>query len=274
MNTADVLQQLADTQRAFDSVAAAYDGPLGNNPLVQRLRARTLAAVTRAVPPGGALLDLGCGTGLDAEWLGRRGYHVTAIDWSPQMVQRSRKRAREAGLEGMVAVEQLGIHQLEGLPEGAFDGAYSDLGSLNCVPDLAAAARSIALRLRPEGVLIASVIGRVCPWELGLFALRREWARARVRWATETVAVPLNGLTVWTRYYTPSEFRSAFSAAGFKTRSLRGLGLMVPPPFMLAFAQRHPRLVAGLQRIEDQVAGWPGMRRLGDHFLIVMQRNA
>lgn len=270
---ADVARQLADTQRAFDSVATAYDGPLGNNPLVQRLRARTLAAVTRTVPPGTALLDLGCGTGLDAVWLGQRGYRVTAIDWSPQMVRQSRERAERAGLDGVVAVQHLGIHQLGSLPADAFDGAYSDLGALNCVPDLAAAARSIAARLRPGGALIASVIGRVCPWELGLFALKRQWARAQVRWSTETVAVPLNGLPVWTRYYTPSEFRSAFSAA-FTVRSLRGLGLVVPPPYMLAFAQRHPRLLAGLQRIEDLVAGWPGLRRWGDHFLIVMQRNA
>src|SRR4029077_21239890 len=57
--------QVADTQRAFDEVAAGSGGPLGHNRLVQALRARTLAAVTRAVAPGASLLDLGCGTGLD-----------------------------------------------------------------------------------------------------------------------------------------------------------------------------------------------------------------
>ena len=30
--------QLLDTQRAFDSVAADYDGPKGNNALIQRMR--------------------------------------------------------------------------------------------------------------------------------------------------------------------------------------------------------------------------------------------
>jgi SAM-dependent methyltransferase len=269
MNT----RQLADTRQAFDSVAAVYDGPLGNNALVQRVRARTLAAVTRSVAPGAAVLDLGCGTGIDAAFLAQQGYLVTAIDWSPEMVRRTQERAIQAGLDGVLAVHHLGIHELDRLPVAGFDAAYSDLGSLNCVPDLAAAARSIAARLRPRGTLVASVIGRVCPWELALFAVKRQWRRARIRAAKGTVPVPLNGRTVWTAYYHPSEFRSAFESAGFALDSLRGLGLLVPPPYMLAFAQRHRRAVAVLQALEDRVAGWPGLREWGDHFLIVMQRR-
>jgi SAM-dependent methyltransferase len=270
MNT----RQLADTQRAFDEVAAGYDGPLGNNALVQGMRARTLAAVTRSMAPGAALLDLGCGTGLDAEALGRQGYRVTAIDWSGSMVRQTRERAERAGNNGIVAVHQVGIHELGRLPAGTFDGAYSNLGALNCVPDLGSAAALIAARLRPGGVLIASVIGRVCPWELAVFSRKRDWRRAAARWSKEPVAVPLNGGTVWTRYYSPSDFRSTFAAAGFSLRSLRTLGLLVPPPYALAFADRHPHLLAGLQVIEDRIAAWPGVRGWGDHFLIVMERRA
>ena len=270
MNT----QQLADTQRAFDEIAAGYDGPSGNNTLVQAVRARTLAAVTRSLAPGAALLDLGCGTGMDAVALGRQGYRVTAIDWSAKMVMRTRRRAGRAGNSGVVAVHQVGIQELGRLPAGTFDGAYSNLGALNCVPDLGSAAASIAARLRPGGVLIASVIGRVCPWELAIFSRKRDWRRAAARWSKEPVAVPLSGRTVWTRYYSPSEFRSTFAAAGFSLRSLRTLGLLVPPPYALAFADRHPRLVVRLQAIEDRIAAWPGVRGWGDHFLVVMERRA
>jgi SAM-dependent methyltransferase len=266
-------EQLIDTRSAFDSVAEAYDGPLGNNSLVQAVRARTLAEVRRRVPPGATLLDLGCGTGLDAAALAQEGYRVTAIDWSSEMVRRTQDRATRDGLELMLAVHQLGIHELDRLAIDDFDGAYSDLGSLNCVPDLAVAARAIGGHLRPRGTLIASVIGRVCPWELALFTAKRQGGQARRRAAKGAVPVPLNGRTVWTSYYSPAEFRSAFERAGFTLRSLRGLGLLAPPPYMDAFAQRHPHVVATLQALEDRVAGWPGLRGWGDHFLIVMQRH-
>lgn len=267
-------QQLADTRDAFDSVAAGYDGPLGNNALVQWMRARTLAAVTRSVASGATVLDLGCGTGLDAAFLAERGYRVTAIDWSPEMVRRTRDRAIRAGLAEVLVAHHLGIHELDRLPTADFDAAYSDLGSLNCVPDLAAAAHSIAGRLAPRAALVASVIGRVCPWEIALFARKGQWRRLRMRAAKGSVPVPLNGRTVWTSYYDPREFRSAFEGAGFALRSLRSLGLLVPPPYMVGFAQRHPRAVAMLEALEGRVAGWPGLRQWGDHFLIEMQRHA
>jgi len=265
---------LLDTQLAFDSVAADYDGPSGNNALIQHLRARTMAAVTAFVPPGSSVIDLGCGTGLDAAYLAEQGYCVTATDWSPEMVQRTQDRISRAGLTERVTVQHLGIHQLDQLSRSSFAAAYSDLGPLNCVPDLAAAAQLLAGVLQPGGLLIASVIGKICPWELALFAMKRDWPRARLRFERELVPAPLNGLTVWTRYYTPREFQFAFAAAGFKRVSLRALGLFVPPPYMLAFAERHPRLIDFLQRVEDRVADWPLLREWGDHFLIVMEKRA
>jgi 2-polyprenyl-3-methyl-5-hydroxy-6-metoxy-1,4-benzoquinol methylase len=114
-------ERLLETQRAFDSVAADYDGPRGNNELIQRMR-RTLWQVARSeFPIGARLLDLGCGTGLDAVELARTGYRVLATDWSPQMVARTHARALEAGMAANVEVRHLCIHQLDAL-EDAFDG--------------------------------------------------------------------------------------------------------------------------------------------------------
>ena len=263
----------ADTRLAFDSVAASYDGPSGNNALIQRLRAQTMAAVTREAMAGSALLDLGCGTGLDAAYLAGLGYQLTAIDWSPEMVRRTAQRAAAAGLGSHLVARHLGIQEMDQLPARSFDAAYSDLGPLNCVPDLPAAARALARVLRPGGKLIASVIGRFCPWELALFGLKGDWRRARLRFAAEMVPVPLNGQTVWTRYLSPREFAAAFAGAGFRLVGVRALSLLLPPPYMDAFAARHARLVAFLARLEDNVAGWPLLRGWGDHFLIVVQNE-
>jgi SAM-dependent methyltransferase len=266
-------EALVETRRAFDRVAETYDEENARNPVIRGMRRRTLEALTSRLAPGARLLDLGCGPGPDADELGRLGYEVLAIDWSSEMVEEASRRVRASGLEGRVEVRQLGIHELGRLEAGSFDGAYSDLGPLNCVPDLGAAASSIADRLKPGGFFVASIIGRICPWEIAIFGLRGDWKRLAVRFSRDFVPVPFYGRTVWTRYYKPSEAEGTFLRAGFERTALRSLGLLLPPPYLGGFAERHPSWMRRLENLEDRVASWPGLRQWGDHFLIVMRKR-
>jgi len=50
-------------------------------------------------PPYGPVLDLGCGSGIWAVELARRGWRVTGIDVVPKALRRARERIREAGVE-------------------------------------------------------------------------------------------------------------------------------------------------------------------------------
>jgi SAM-dependent methyltransferase len=262
---------LLETQRAFDRVAPTYDRANRANPLLSAMRETALATLLRYAPRGARILDLGCGPGTDAPALAAAGYEVTAIDWSPAMVEQA--SARAAAAAGRVTVWQLGIHELDRLQPLVFDAVWSNFGPLNCIPDLGRAACLIADRVASGGFVVASVIGRICPWELALYAARLDWSRLRVRFARGPVAVPLEGGTVWTQYYTPAAFARAFHEAGFQDVELRGLAVFMPPPYLEAFAIRHPTLISRLQRIDSVVGAWPGVRSLGDHFLIVLRKR-
>jgi SAM-dependent methyltransferase len=266
-------QQLRNTQDAFDSVAADYDGARGNNDLIQDMRGEMWRWLDATFSPGEHLIDLGCGTGLDAVHLARLGYRVTATDWSPLMVLRAGDRAAAQGVADRVRAINIGAHELDRLDEtGAYDGAYSNLGPLNCVPDLSNVSRECARLLMPGGRLVFTVIGRYCPWELAHYLRRGRWARAKVRFERQVVPVGMNNHTIWTRYYTPREFYHAFRPH-FTLEHYRGLCVFAPPPYLTWIRERCPRLYEQLWRIDRHVSGWPLIRGMGDHFLIVMRKR-
>ncbi len=262
-----------DTARAFDLVALEYDQTNRANPILEHMRRRSLAMLRRYAPPGAELLDLGCGPGTDQQELVASGYCVTAIDASPVMVREARRRADAAGGAHRPTVLCRSIEQLGKFQPASFDAAFSNFGPLNCVADLHDTARQLRLALRPGGVLVASVMGRVCPWEVALFLSRGQVGRAFVRFRRGLVGVPLKHGTVWTHYITPGAFARAFEAAGFAQRDLEGLGVVAPPPYMEAFASRNRGTVERLLAIDEVVGGWPLVRGMGDHFLIVLQRT-
>jgi len=265
--------QLLQTQLAFDSVAADYDGPRGNNELIQRMRLTLWDTVRDAVAPGSRLLDLGCGTGLDAVHFAGEGHEVMATDWSPQMVERTRARAIADDLQGRVEAEHLGVQQLGQLEgDATYDGIYSNFGPLNCAPDLIALSNQCARLLRPGGALVFSVIGRICPWEVAHYTLRGRFRRAVVRAARGDTPVGMNRHVIWTRYYLPREFYRSF-AGQFELSNYRALSLFVPPPYLVEFQRRHPAWCERLGRMDDRVGGWPLLRNMGDHFLIVMRKR-
>lgn len=262
---------LLDTRAAFDSVAADYDGPRGNNALIQRMRATTWRVFERRFARNARLIDLGCGTGIDAVHLARTGRTVIATDWSPRMIERTARRAAEAGVADRVLARAVGAQQLE-LLDGVHDGAYSNFGPLNCVPDLAQLSSQCRRLLRPGGLLIFTVIGRICPWEYLYYRWRRP-ERARVRAAVGPVAVGMNRHIIWTSYYRPREFYAPF-AQDFDLVEYRALSLFLPPPYLVHWHERHPRLLDWLGGLDDMTGGWPGLRNAGDHFLIVMRRKS
>lgn len=262
-----------ETARAFDAVAAEYDATNTRNPILRDMRRRSFEMLRRHVAPGSSVLDLGCGPGTDHDEMLRAGYRVTGIDASTEMVRQARQRSATLDPSVRPRVFRCAIESVASVPGSPFDAAFSNFGPLNCVSDFAHAAREIRTLLRPGGLLVASVVGRICPWEIALFLARGDRARAFIRFRRGLVAVPLKAGRVWTRYVTPGEFAAAFVAAGFRRRALHGVGVVAPPPYLEAFADRRPRLVWNLLQADAFVGRLPLLRSVGDHFLIVLERT-
>ena len=263
----------------FDFVAEHYDAEMAANPAMQYMRRVSLATLTAHFAPGAHVLEIGCGTGEEALALARHGVRVLATDPSARMLRIAQRKAAEAGLAGMIKTHQLAARELGVLVEegyeGALDGAYASFGPLNGEPDLRPVADALTRLIRPGGLFITSVMNRYYVLEALWHLLHGQPRQATRRWLGEASASISAGLLVTMRtwYHTPTAFARAFQPA-FRFIDCRALTLLLPPPYLAKLWHKHAAAVQCLQVWEERLAGrWP-FYALGDHFLMVLERNS
>ena len=189
------------------------------------VRLRTWDIFDRFVPPGGRVLDVGGGPGTHAAHLAGRGDDVTLIDPVPRHVARARARAHAWPADPDAAPFAVCQGDATRLP---FASAGVDrvvlMGPLYHLVERAGrlAALAEARRvLRPDGLLVAEVIGRY-GWALdatvkGLTGSAEVWADVERSVATglsqDPQAVPAGSF--WAYFHEPDELEGELGAAGF-----------------------------------------------------------
>ena len=100
------------------------------------------------------VLDLGCGTGSHAVVLAERGYSVTGVDRSPQMLQRAEDKARSRGQSLDLEFGDLTSFR-NGRQYDAVLMMFAVLGYQRSNEHVAAALDTVRAHLRPGGVFVA-----------------------------------------------------------------------------------------------------------------------
>ena len=107
---------------------------------------------------GRRVVDVGCGGGILAEAMARRGAHVTGIDLAAKPLGVARLHALEAGVEN-VDYREISAESLAEEQPGAFD-VVSCMEMLEHVPDPASTVRSCSTLVRPGGWVFFSTLNR------------------------------------------------------------------------------------------------------------------
>ncbi len=189
-----------------------------------------------------------------------------AIDWSPAMVDEARRRVRRRRARiASTSITSASTSSIALAPARVRRAPARTSARSTASPISQRAARLIARRLRPGGVLVASVIGRVCPWEIALYASRGDWPRAAIRFARGVRRrCRSNGRTVWTRYYTPGGVRAACSSApGSRACRCERSACSCRRRTCRRLPTAIRRSSRALERLDDAVGAWPGFGTLG-----------
>jgi ubiquinone/menaquinone biosynthesis C-methylase UbiE len=261
---------------AFDSLATEYDSIWTRGVVGIQQREQVWQGILPLFHAGQRVLEIGCGTGVDAVCLARNGIYVHATDVSPRMLAMARDRIGREGLENRITIERRSIEELSGLEEpGGFDGAFSDFGAFNCVRDHRSAALSLAGLIRPGGKLALCLMNRFCLWETLWCLAHCQPSKAfrRLSAGERGVEASLNSYHRFPVFYPAAGRLIAGFRQNFDPVSSSGIGVLVPPSCMEAWALKRKRMFDKLALLDRYLRHRPVLRGMGDHRLFIFTRR-
>ncbi len=194
----------------FEALANRWWDPEGDfRPLHDMNPLRANYIDQRSPVAGRQLLDVGCGGGILAEAMARRGAHVTGIDMAESPLAVARLHALEANVS--VDYRQSTAEALATQQPDSFD-IVTCLEMLEHVPDPASVIRACSDLTRPGGDLYFSTINRN----------PKAWALAVVG-AEYVLRLLPRGTHDYRKFIKPSELAQFARAAGLEVMHITGI---------------------------------------------------
>ncbi|HYD95949.1 MAG TPA: bifunctional 2-polyprenyl-6-hydroxyphenol methylase/3-demethylubiquinol 3-O-methyltransferase UbiG [Noviherbaspirillum sp.] len=163
----------------------------------------------RAPLAGKNVVDIGCGGGILAESMARKGAKVTGIDLSEKALKVADLHSLESGVQ--VRYEMISAEQLAAREPASFD-VVTCMEMLEHVPDPAAVVQACATLVKPGGHVFFSTINRN-PKAYLLAVIGAEYLLRMLPKGTHDYA----------KFITPAELSQYVRSAGMEVDSLKGM---------------------------------------------------
>ena len=257
-------------QVPFDLLAENYDVEFTESAIGRMQRAQVIKYIDSLEfnNPNAKILEINCGTGTDALYFSKRGLNITATDISEEMVAITVKKA--AGEQQRIRILQCNMLDIGSVFKNEeFDLIFSNFGGLNCISpsDYQHFAGVIYQQLKPGGQLIGVIMPRFCLWESIYFFAKFKFRTGIRRWPVKETIITFKEASFPIWYYNPGQF-SGFFNKSFIIRSIKPIGMFIPPSYLNGYFSRHPRLLKILGKIESKIENISLLSAYADHYLI------
>jgi 2-polyprenyl-3-methyl-5-hydroxy-6-metoxy-1,4-benzoquinol methylase len=251
---------MAEFDRVSDDFVDYYDEVRGH--VRQEMVRRNLEPYLPPLPA--KVIDIGGGDGRDSSWLASKGYDVTLVDPSQEMLKKA--KARFADLEVQVVVAQGDTSNLPDVIEGPYDIVLSHGVLMYCLDKPEAHVRKLADLATTGGLISVLTKGFASAF---LRTIQAKNTKNGVELLKTHKTINNLGIKVWA--FEPKEVLNMLDCAGVELLEWRGVRISTDQDRRLV-KNIHSDELKQVLGLEYELGGIPAVRCLGQMLHYIGQK--
>ena len=217
------------------------------------------------------ILELNCGTGVDALGIAEMGHKILATDISPGMIQVAKGKLKEGADSPTFQVMDINVIG-EAVSDDEYDLVFSNFGGLNCLSpeQLRDFGLQVSSKIKGTGRFVAVLMPRYPLLEVLTHLLKGRFGDINKK--KQPIDVNVSGASIRTWYYSPKEF-AQLMGRNLQVRKIKPIGFFMPPSYMEALTVRYPTVFAILKKLETYLSNRAWQAPFADHFYMEFGRR-
>lgn len=255
---------------SFDDEAKKYDYNFTESLIGKAQRNMVHYHIKKHLTKTLNILEINCGTGVDAIWLAEQKHNIIATDISEKMILEASCKTELKNLT-FLQLDLLKVH--DKFKGDNFDFMFSNFGGLNCLTksDLKYFFQNISSILHSKSKIALVIMPKNTIWEQVYFILKQRTQEA-FRRKKESVIVNVSNELITTYYYNPKDIVN-LSKSNFTCIECKPIGFFVPPSYLEPFVKRHQIVFRILRKLDVVIKSFSFLSKYADHYLIVLEKK-
>ena len=252
--------------KGFSKISHTYE-ELNHSPnLITWMRKRIYSNLLKSTT-GNSILEINCGTGIDAVYLSKEGYTVHATDISDGMLAYVKTKIETHKLQGKLSCQKLNLNDLNVLQPKKFNHIFSNFGGLNCVAEinLKTILNSFTPILESGGGITLVIMPKLCFWEC--FQILKLKKHAFRRFKKNGVEANVEGEKIKTYYHNKKTVIN-FLQSDYKNFEVESICAFGPTGNKVDFPKKHPFLFKIVRKIDILTNKLKIFQGIGDYYII------
>ena len=263
---------LENINKGFSKISSQYEGFNTTNGLVNWMRKRVRTHLLKELSPNAKILEINCGTGIDAVFLAKKNYQVLATDIAEGMLKLVKQKIENENLASNLLCKKLSFTELNTLKPQKFNHIFSNFGGLNCSSkkELQTVFNSFNNLLLPNGKITLVIMPKICLWEFLRVFKGKKTAFRRLQ--KNGVTANIESENVQTYYYSSKSLKKMLQD-NFTDFKIENICFFAPTGNRDDFPVKHPKLFHFLAKFDTISNKIPFLQGYGDYFILTATKK-